>query len=707
MDHSLTPFFNPQGVVVIGASSKPDKLGYGVARNLSRSGYQGNIYFVNPGGGKIFNRSMYTSLMKVPDPVDLAVLIIPAAAAPETIKLCGQRGIRAVILLSSGFRETGPGGAELENKCLEIARRHNIRMIGPNCIGLLDTHLPLDTSFLQTPLPRKGNIALISHSGAVCAALIDWSLVQNFGFSHLVSLGNQADINETDILSMVVEDPNTEVLALYLECIQDGRRFLETAGAAARKKPVIVLKSGRSEAGQKAAASHTGALAGSEIAYTAAFSRAGVLRAGTIEEMFDWARFLAWGKKIEGRNIAILTNSGGPGVLATDALGNENLELAQFTMQTKTALEKRLPPAASIRNPVDLIASGSPEQYATCLNILLEDPGVNGAMVILVPPPMYAAIDVARSLIPVIQDSKKPVGVALIGGKRILKARQLFKEANIPEYPFPESAISSLARLADRADYLRQPHHSPTRPADINVDRAQQIVEQAASDAWLPAQELETLLEAYKIPVSPIKLASTPEEAAHIAAGMGFPVVLKIASPDLQHKSDVGGIILNIRDEEQTRCGFTQMIERVSAQIPEAHLDGIHVQRMLPKGQEVISGVIRDKQFGPLVMFGSGGVEVEGLQDVAFELAPLTEHQSEVLINRTWAGKKLSGFRSIPAADKQAASDILVRLAWLACDCPAISEIEINPLLVMAPGQGVSAVDVRVRISESNTSGPC
>src|SRR5574341_244969 len=381
MPSSLLPFFSPRGIAILGASTSPEKLGYGVARNLVQSGYSGAIHFVSQKQGELFGRPLYTDLAQIPDPVDLAVLVVPNTAMPEAIQSCAKRGIHAAIIVSAGFREAGPEGAALEQQCLEIARANQIRLLGPNCIGTIDTHLPLDTTFLQPPMPNKGGIAFVSHSGAFCAAIVDWSRRQGFGFSQIVSLGNQADVNETDVLPLVADNEHTRVIVLYIESISDGRRFVDVAREVTQRKPIIALKVGRFEAGQKAAASHTGALAASDIAFDAAFEKAGILRADSAEQMFDWARALADCPLPRGNHFAILTDAGGPGVVAADALETNGLSLAKLSESTLKALTANLPPAASLFNPVDMLASASPVTYASCLKILLADENVDGVMV--------------------------------------------------------------------------------------------------------------------------------------------------------------------------------------------------------------------------------------------------------------------------------------------------------------------------------------
>ncbi len=469
---SLTPFFAPDGVAVVGASQDPTKLGYGLARNLAQGDYRGALHFVNPKGGSLFGRPIYPGILAVPDPLDLAILLIPAPFVPKTLRDCGERGLQAVIIGSGGFRETGPQGAALEAECLQIARSFGMRLIGPNCIGLLDTHLPMDATFLPPPGPYPGDVAFISHSGAICAAVIDWARGHSFGISRLVSLGNQADVDETDVLDPVAADPFTKVLTLYLEGIRDGRRFTSVAGRITRQKPVIALKVGRFAGGQRAVASHTGALAGQESAYNAAFRRAGVIRAETSEEMFDWARALAWCPPPHGRRVAVLTNAGGPGVTAADALESRRMRLAELSPETHQALRQVLPPAASLNNPVDMLASASPEEYARSLQILLADPGVDAVMVILPPPPMFTAGAVARAIIPVIFYADKPVVVALMGERLIQEAVEHLRAAHVPEYRFPERAASALAALAERAEYLSRPLPTPADFPDLDRDRS-------------------------------------------------------------------------------------------------------------------------------------------------------------------------------------------------------------------------------------------
>jgi len=681
MDSTLLPFFKPRGVVLFGASTSEEKLGYGVARNLTMSGYPGPIHFVGQKPGELFGRPIFTDVKDVPDPVDLAILIVPPKATPETIETCGNRGIHSAVIVSAGFREVGEEGARLEFECLERARKFGIRLLGPNCIGTIDTHLPMDTTFLQPPMPAQGGIGFISHSGAFCAAIVDWSRGQGFGFSRIVSLGNQADVNETDMLPLLASDPHTRVIVLYMEGVSEGRRFVQVAAEIANEKPILALKVGRFEAGQKAAASHTGALAASDTAFEAAFVKSGVLRAETAEQMFDWARALEYCPLPKGRRMAILTNAGGPGVIAADAIKTYDMELALLSEHSKQALASYLPAAASVINPVDMLASASPEIYGACLKVLLEEERVDGVMVILPPPPMFKAEDVAQNLVGVIRQFNKPVVVALMGSPLIETAVKVLTLAKVPAYPFPERAASALAALNRRADFIAQ--------KSMTMD--QKVPAIGSSDA----RTAEEMVETFGIQTARAKLAQDAHACGKIASELGFPVVLKIASRDISHKSDVGGVLTGIQDEGSARNGYTIIIDRVTSARPEAKIEGVYIQKQVDGGQEVIAGAVHDPQFGPLIMFGSGGVEVEGLKDVAFALAPLTRIEAKKMIEQTWAGRKLKGFRNIPPADEESVIDVLVNLSHLMIQKPDVGEIEINPLKVLT--RGAVALDVRIR----------
>jgi acetyltransferase len=681
MIDTLDAFFKPRGIAILGASNDPSKLGYAVARNLLNSGFAGQVHLVNPKGGILLGRAVYTSMSGVPDPVDLAVVIVPASSAAQAMREVGEHGIRAAILTSGGFREVGIQGANLEADVLQVCQEYSIRLIGPNCVGLLDTHLPFDTTFLPPPMPARGNIAFLSHSGAFCAAVIDWSRNQGFGFSRLISLGNQADLNETDLLPAIADDPHTKTICLYLETISDGQKFLKTTAAITPQKPIVALKVGRTASGQKAAASHTGAMAGSEAALNAAFEKAGVLRASNAEQLFDWARALSACPLPAGKKTAILTSAGGPGVIAADALEAEGLTLAILASNTEAQLQELLPPAASTHNPVDMLASAGPFQYVECLKVLLNCQEVDGVILIILPPPSHLAEDIADALIPLIQVSSKPVMVVLMGAHLIAAAHDHFSLAGIPTYPFPERAATALGVLSRRAEFL-----SANKTG---------IDQRSVLPSYAPYDTADEIVAMYGIATTPLNLAANKEQAARIAAEMSFPLVAKIASPDILHKSDIGGVLINLKDLEEVSRAYTTLVERASSARPDARIDGITLQRQIAAGQELILGAVRDPQFGVLMMFGSGGVEAEGLKDVAFALAPLNRAEADMLIEKTWAGRKLGGFRSIAPADKEAVTDALIRLSWLAIDHPEISEIEINPLRALS--NTAVALDVRMK----------
>jgi acetyltransferase len=697
---SLAPFFNPKGVVVIGASQDPTKLGYGLANNLYRSGYKGATHFVNIKGGNLLGKEIHKSVLDVPDPVDLAAVLIPAKFVTPTLKEIGERGIKAAIIGAGGFREVGPEGLLLEQEMLQTAREYGIRLIGPNCIGLLDTHLPIDTTFLPPPGPTPGDVAFLSHSGAICAAAIDWARGQGYGISRLISLGNQADVSETDLLLPVSEDEHTNVLALYLEGIQDGKRFIQESKQVITSKPIIALKVGKFESGKRAAASHTGALAGSESAYNAAFRRAGVLRADTSEEMFDQARALAWCPLPEGNRVAVLTNAGGPGVTAADALEARGLKIANFSDDTIQSLGEILLPAASTQNPVDMLAGAGPKEFAACLKVLLADPGTDSVMVIFPTPPMHTAGAVAKALIPVIHQAEKPVVVSVMGERLIQEAVEHLRAARIPEYRFPERAAAALSALVTRVNLLEYASAEPVLRQDIDKEEAQKLLERSSNSSRPTAVETSQLLSIYGIPAAKMQHAKTEDEAVDLALKIGLPVVLKIASPDISHKSDVGGVLLNLGDEKAVRGGFQTILQQAKTTLPQANITGVYVQEMVPIGQEVIIGAVQDPQFGPVIMFGSGGTEVEGLKDLSFALAPLTDLEIDNMLEKTWAGQKLRGYRNILPADVPAVREVLIRLAQLVHDFPNIAEIEINPLQVFPEGKGAAAVDVRVQMED-------
>lgn len=693
--------FSPRGVVVVGASTRPGKLGYAVAKNMIESGYSGKLHLVNPKGGEVFGIPIHTSVAAVPDPADLAVILIPASYIPQALEDIGQRGIPYAIIGSGGFSETGAEGKALEDACLVIARQYNIRVIGPNCVGYIDTHEPINTSFLPVPSPLPGDIAFISQSGAICDIVIDWTRGLGYGLSRLLSIGNQMDLKESDFLAPTAQDPYTRVIAMYLEGVDNGDVFVREASQVAREKPIVVLKVGRSEAGRAAVSSHTGALAGADTAYEAAFNKAGVLRAKTTEEMFDWSRALAWAPLPAGRRMAILTNAGGPGAITTDALVDEGLQLAQFSSQTKKTLQSHLPAAASINNPVDMLAQAGPETFSECLQALLDDDGVDGVLVILPPPPVSTAEAIAAAMVPVIKAAKKPVLASFMGEEMMQEAVRIFTEARIPEFHFPERAASALGVMYRRSCLLARPLEEVQRLDNIDVDSARRVIGagKRGADGFLDQAAANEIARAYGLPLPLEKIVKTSAEAVRAAQEMGYPVVMKVLSADIPHKSDIGGIALGIDSDNAALQAFKQVTEQPLQAVPQAKLEGVLIQPMLSEGQEVIVGGVRDPQFGPLLMFGSGGVEVEALGDVAFELTPVTPAEADRMLERTWAGRRMKGFRGAPASDREAVQDIIARIGTLMDDLPEIMEVEINPVRVFPGSKGVLAIDVRIRIA--------
>jgi acetyltransferase len=681
----LDPFFNPNGVAVIGASSDPHKLGHGVVRNLIEYRYRGPIYPINPKAGEILGRTCYPSIGDVPDPVDLAVVVVPAPSVADVVDQCGRRGIRHAIVVSGGFGETGPEGRAREEALMEAATRHQMRIIGPNCIGSIDTHTPINTTFV-VGMPQSGDIGFVSQSGAMCAVVIDWARGAGVGFSRIVSLGNQVDVSEAEMLSAMASDPQTRVITAYIEGVADGRAFMTAAEEAARGKPVVVLKGGFGESGARAVASHTGALAGSAEAYDAAFQHSGVLRADTMEELFDWARALAWQPLPAGNRVGVLTNAGGPAILAVDALEAAGLQLAPLTEDTCEYLRHRLPGASSVGNPVDILAGSGPGLYAVGLDALLSDPTVDAALVIQAPQDWFLPASLAEVVAEVAAVHHKPVLASIMGLASVDQALAILHQRRVPNFAFPERAASALAAMLARREWLETPREQLAALPGINVEAARKSLNQ---------DDFAQALAAYGVILPSTWPASTAEEAVQAAEKIGYPVVLKLDSPDFSHKSDVGGVALNLMDAAAVQAAYEYIVGAARDASPGATIQGVLVQKMLSGGQELIVGVRRDPQFGPLALVGSGGVEVELLRDVATGIAPLSEAQASRLLDNTRAGVRLKGWRGTPPADRPATIEAMRRVAQIACDFSEIDELEINPLYVLPDGGGAYAVDVR------------
>jgi acetyltransferase len=690
----LTTFFKPRGVAVIGASRDPNKLGYSLMNKLIQYKYRGEIYPINPKAEEILGYKAYASITQVPDPVDLAVIIIPAPYVARALSECVERGVPSVVIISGGFRETGPDGAAREVELKRIVESNGLRVVGPNCVGLMDTHTPLNVTFLKD-MPDPGAIGFLSQSGALCASVINWARTAGVGFSRIVSLGNQADVTQTDMLTTFVDDPQTAVITLYLEGIDDGPAFIETAREMAKKLPILAIKAGTGEAGARAVSSHTGALAGMDEAYSAAFRRAGVLRAGSMEELFNWARALAWQPLPAGNRVGVLTNAGGLGVLAADAIEAAGLKLAELTEETKAFLRERTPPAASVENPVDVLGGSGSATYGLAMDALLRDPNVDVVCVMQAPADWFSVPSLAEVVGEIAGYARKPVLACMMGLNPQEEASQVLNRRNIPNYTFPEQLGSTLAAMWARRQWLDAAATAQTDDDGVTGDvEAGRAAIDGKTGLLLP-EDAAALMKAYGVPIPAEGLAAGPDEAARLADEIGDPVVIKIASPDIVHKIDVGGVVGNLEDADAVRAAAEAMLERVRAAQPDAVVHGVHVQQMID-GVELIAGVTRDPQFGPLVMVGSGGTAVELTRDVAFELAPLTHKDAAAMLNRTTAGALLGGYRGAPACDRAAVEDIIVRLAQLSLDLPAVSEIEINPVIVRRGRNGAVAVDVRV-----------
>lgn len=695
MTSSLTPFFHPAGVAVIGASSNPHKLSYGIMRNLVNSPYAGGVYPVNPGAAEILGKACYPDISEVPDPVDLAVIVLPVSAIPATLEACGQRGVKAVIIISGGFKEVGAEGEEIELRSLAIIKKYNMRMIGPNCVGLVNLHTGLNTTFIYG-LPDPGGIAFMAQSGAVMGGVVDLVQGKKVGFSHFISMGNEADVTETDLMEYLAEDPNVRVIAAYVEQIKDGRRFLEVARRVSRVKPVVLLKGGRSSAGARAVSSHTGSLAGSYAAYQAAFKQAGVIEVTSLTELFEVALAFDFQPLPRGKRAVIITNAGGPAALASDALAANGLTLDDLEPDTRATLRAALNPSAQVGNPVDILGGAEPPDYALCVKTLVKDKNVDIVIPLLVPQALVNPAGVAQAIVDESRNNDKTVLACIVGDLSVDEARLVLHGARIPMYTTAEAMGTVLKHMLNYGSFLEQPAVEPVAPGCIDRVAVEAILTAAHGKESLGEAYTRPLLAAYGIPQVEGGFAGTAQRAAEIADRVGYPVVMKIVSPQLLHKSDVGGIRLNLADSASVLETYDALMREISAIRPDAELEGVMIEKMAPRGQEVIIGLQRDPGFGPLLMFGLGGIYVELFKDVAFRVAPLTAADARQMITETRAGKLLTGFRGQPPADLDAVVDVILRLSQLALDYPQIVEAEVNPLLVFPEGQGALALDGRV-----------
>ncbi len=698
----LQALFRPKSVAIIGASRTPGKVGHIIAKNTIESGFEGGIYPINPRAEEILGLKCYASILDVPEAVDLAVIAIPAKHVLQAAEECGRKGVKGLIVISAGFKEIGHEGAILEKKLVEIGRKYDMRIQGPNCLGLIDTRTPVNLSF-AAGMPKEGKIGFISQSGALGTAVLDWTLKEEIGFHSFVSLGNKADLDEVDFIEAMGEEDQVSVILLYLESIEKGRRFLEVASRVVEEKPVIILKGGTSTAGARAAGSHTGALVGSFLAYKTAFDKAGVILAENIEELFNFGLAFTEQPIPKSEGIAIVTNAGGPGILATDLSEKLGLRLAALSSETRNQLREKLPPAAAIGNPVDVLGDAKADRYRYAIERVLKDGPVNAVVVILTPQAMTESMATAQALVEIReQDSGKPLVAVFMGGESVEEARNHLKRNGILCYDFPDDAIRTISALYTYARFLKEPENPPVRFRDVNPQRVREILDSVRKDrrVVLLSNEAADVVEAYGIQAPESKVAKTAEEAAEYAEELGFPVVLRVVSPDILHKTDVGGVVLNLKTTDDVRNAYDGILTGVARFMPRARIHGVMVYHMVPRGREMIIGMSQDVQFGPLVMFGLGGIYVNFLKDVSFRLAPLSEPEAREMMEETKAYALLKGIRGEPPSDTEALKNTILRVGQLVWDFPEIVEMDINPVIVYGWGEGCIALDVKMTLTK-------
>jgi acetyltransferase len=696
----MLEMFNAKSVAVIGASETKGKIGYDLMRSLLNY-YKGKIVPVNPKGGTVLGLQAHKSI-KDHGPVDLAVIVIPAHLIPATVEECGEIGIKNVVVISAGFKEVDTEGAHLENQLVEICKKYKIKLVGPNCLGVMDTYNDMNASF-SSDIAHKGKISFMTQSGAIMAAILDYADKKNIGFSRIVSLGNKAVVNENDCMKDFMEDENTEVITAYLEGIVDGPGFIEACREASRKKPVLVIKSGTTSKGSEAVSSHTGTIAGSDSAYEAAFSQCGIIRVNSLDEMMDYSSALALSPLPKGKRIAIITNAGGPAIMTTDVAIKVGLELAELTTETKEKLNEGLPDTASVKNPVDVLGDATPERYAFTLETVLEDPNVDGVIYMVTPQSVTDPEGIAKVAIEHAKDAEKPILCSFFGGTSFEGAEKLLAEKQIPNYLYPKRAVKSMKTLYNYSIIREQEYpKSPEFDADKNLVR--NIIENAQEQGknTLGLESLD-ILKAYGIPTVGTAITTSVEETVKAAEEIGYPLVMKIISPQISHKSDVGGIKLNLTTAEEVRAAYHDMMENIPKLEPEADLEGVQLQKMLSGGTEVIIGMIQDPTFGSMLMFGLGGIYVEVLEDVEFAIAPVNESEAKDMIKKIKTHELLEGTRGAKPKDIDSIVDIILRISQMVTDFPEINEFEINPLMVFDEGDGALAVDMRAILKEGES----
>jgi acetyltransferase len=695
MTSSLKPFFEPRGIAIIGASASPDKLSFGILKNLMSYGYKGGIFPVNPKAEEILGLPCYSEISKVPDPVELAVIVLASKLIPSVLEECGKRAIKAAIVISGGFKEVGEEGRNLEEELLKIAAKYAIRIIGPNCVGTMNLITGLNTTFIKG-VPATGGIGFISQSGAVCGGVVDHYTNSGIGFSHFLSLGNEADISETDIIEYLGEDKDTRVIAAYIEGIQDGQRFLNITRQVSARKPVVILKAGRSEEGAKAVSSHTGSLAGSHTAYQTAFKQSGVIEASTTADLLNMAMALDWLKLPKGNRVAIITNSGGPAALASDSLSSNGINLASISPAIQEKLKEKLNPSAQTGNPVDMLGGANEDEFTFALDLVLSDPGVDMALPILVPQALVKPEKVAQAIVDSSKKSIKPVIVCLMGKESIQEARKILHQNHIPMVDFPELTGVMFGALYKRSLLSEKSVITPKIAANPGKDIVKSIFKTHGEKKIWGEHDTRPILAAYEIPLVAGRLVNSINEGQKLANQLGYPVVMKAASEQLLHKSEAGVVKVGIENDQSLAETYYDLIKNANSFNANARIEGILVEKMAPKGEDVIIGMKRDPGFGPMLMFGMGGVFVELFKDVSFRIAPIGDSEAELMIRETKAFHLLHGWRGGTKYDIKAITKVILQLSQLAIDFPQIQEVEINPLRVFAEGNGALGLDCRM-----------
>jgi len=697
----LESLLTPKSIAVIGASRTPGKVGHEIVANLLKGGFQGHIIPVNPSADEILDLKCYPDLKTYDGTIDLSVIAVPTKWVYAALENSVAAGATAIVVITAGFREVDSQGAEQEERLAQYCKAKGVRLLGPNCLGLINTHHKMNASFASR-MPQPGNISVISQSGALATAILDWSASRHLGLGKLVSIGNKAELNETDFLSAFGQDDKTKVIVGYLESIVSGDDFIKAAELVSASKPVVILKAGTTIAGTKAASSHTGSLAGADIAYGAAFKRSGVIRAETFEEMFDYATAFAMQPMPKGNRVAIITNAGGPGIMAVDAVENSGMKVAVLTNSIATALKSKLPAAASVGNPIDVLGDAEPDRYVMALNAAQDDPEVDAIIVILTPQAMTKPTETAREITGCLRGDK-PVLACFMGGQDVMPGRDELVAANLPDYPAPERAVAALKAMCDYTAWRHRPPRTVTR-FPVNRRKAERIITRhIRNDIYQIGEgKAKEILRAYNFNVLPGRLAATVEDAVEIAQEIGYPVAIKIASQDILHKSDIGGVKLNLDSAEAVCDAFDLMMLRIGQRMPQANLEGVYLEKMSSRGREVIIGMTRDPQFGPMLMFGLGGIFVEVMKDVTFHLAPITAREAMQMLEGTRSFALLKGVRGQAGVNLQAIGNSLQRMSQLVNDFPQIAEMDINPLIVGPVGTTPVAADARITLRKTN-----